>query len=414
VVERAGRPDPAERSTAAELGQGLIAAAEKLPRPAPLALVATSATLGSRDATAIGARTSAAVPAGAALGSPAMPSSSGRPMPSSPVLPPQPAPAAATIAVAPMARSELYDQDAARPHRTLRAFLIVLAVLAASALLGIYVLVFHKASTTTHPVEDLVGLQVGEARNRVATNGWNVTEVRQKNDSQPLDVVFKTDPASGDLAEGKSFVLYVSDGPTPSVLPNLVGMPVDQATATLNQLQLPLVVAGQQFSETAPLNTIVAFTVAGQAVPAGASVDKGSTVDVIVSAGPEPRTIPQLTGLPPDQVEQALRGLGLVPVRGDDVFDSVVPAGMVAASNPPQGAQVARDSTVTYQVSKGADLVTVPNMNLFTLQQATNALAAAGLTVGPITGDPSRVVVASSPPFGSQAPRGSAVGLTFY
>ena len=30
---------PAERSSAAELGQGLIAAAEKLPRPAPLALV---------------------------------------------------------------------------------------------------------------------------------------------------------------------------------------------------------------------------------------------------------------------------------------------------------------------------------------------------------------------------------------
>ena len=45
VIERAGRPDPAERSTAAELGQGLIAAAEKLPRPAPLALVATSAAV---------------------------------------------------------------------------------------------------------------------------------------------------------------------------------------------------------------------------------------------------------------------------------------------------------------------------------------------------------------------------------
>src|SRR6478672_8756028 len=67
VIERAGRPDPAERSTAAELGQGLIAAAEKLPRPAPLALVATSAALSSRDATAIGAR--AAVPASAGVGS---------------------------------------------------------------------------------------------------------------------------------------------------------------------------------------------------------------------------------------------------------------------------------------------------------------------------------------------------------
>src|SRR5262245_24394482 len=159
VIERAGRPDPAERSTAAELGQGLIAAAEKLPRPAPLALVATSATLSSRDATAIGARTAASVPAGAAIGSPSAPPS-GPTAPSSPVLPPEPV-APATTAVPPITRAELYDQDAARPHRTLRAFLVVLAVLAASALIGIYVLVFHKASTTTHPVENLVGLQVG-------------------------------------------------------------------------------------------------------------------------------------------------------------------------------------------------------------------------------------------------------------
>ena len=53
VIERAGRPDPAERSTAAELGQGLITAAEKLPRPAPLALVTTSAVVSSGDITAI-------------------------------------------------------------------------------------------------------------------------------------------------------------------------------------------------------------------------------------------------------------------------------------------------------------------------------------------------------------------------
>ena len=414
VIERAGRPDPAERSTAAELGQGLIAAAEKLPRPAPLALVATSAALSNRDATAIGAR--AAVPASAAVGStpivPAPVAAAGAQDVTGPVA--SPAPAVAATAVPPPARPELFDQDSSRSGRTLRTFLVVLAVLAVAAIVGAGVLLFHHSSTPTHPVDDLVGLPVGEARNRVATNGWNVTEVRQKNDTQPLDVVFKTTPSSGELAEGESFVLYVSDGPTPSVLPPMVGMPVEQVMATLAPLDLKLVVSGQQFSETAPVNTVVAFTVAGQTVPEGSAVDKGSTVNVIVSAGPEPRTIPQLTGLPPDQVEQTLKGLGLVPARGEDVFDPVVAAGLVAASTPPQGTQVARDSTVTYQVSKGADLVTVPNLYLMTLPQATAALNAAGLAVGPIVGDPSRAVVASAPPFGSQAPRGSAVGLTFF
>ena len=411
VIERAGRPDPAERSTAAELGQGLIAAAEKLPRPAPLALVATSAAVSSRDATAIGARAggSAAAAMGAPPFAPApVPSASGQDV-TRPVAAPDPAAAAVTAAAVtagpPTPRPELFDQESSRGGRTLRTFLVVLAVLAVSAIAGVAFLVFHRSSTPTHAVDDLVGLPVGEARNRVATNGWNVTEVRQKNDAQPLDVVFKTTPSSGELAEGESFVLYVSDGPTPSVLPPMVGVPVDQVMTTLAPLDLRLVVSGQQFSETAPVNTIVAFTVAGQAVPEGAAVDKGSTVNVIVSAGPQPRTIPQLTGLPPDQVEQALRGLGLVPARGEDVFDPVVAAGLVAASTPAQGTQVARDSTVSYQVSKGADLVTVPNLYLMTLPQATAALNAAGLTVGPIVGDPSRAVVASSPPFGSQAPR---------
>ena len=41
VLERAGRPDAAERATAAEFGKGLLQAAAKLPRPEPLPLLST-------------------------------------------------------------------------------------------------------------------------------------------------------------------------------------------------------------------------------------------------------------------------------------------------------------------------------------------------------------------------------------
>ena len=41
VLERAGRPEPEDRSTAAEFGRGLVQAAEKLPRPEPLPLLST-------------------------------------------------------------------------------------------------------------------------------------------------------------------------------------------------------------------------------------------------------------------------------------------------------------------------------------------------------------------------------------
>ncbi len=39
VLEKAGRPDPADRSTAAELGRSLVRAAETLPRPKPIPIV---------------------------------------------------------------------------------------------------------------------------------------------------------------------------------------------------------------------------------------------------------------------------------------------------------------------------------------------------------------------------------------
>ena len=42
VLERAGRPDPADRSSASELGRSLVRAAEKLPRPSPIPILVTS------------------------------------------------------------------------------------------------------------------------------------------------------------------------------------------------------------------------------------------------------------------------------------------------------------------------------------------------------------------------------------
>ncbi len=41
VLERAGRPDSEDRSTAAEFGRGLVQAAATLPRPEPIPLIAT-------------------------------------------------------------------------------------------------------------------------------------------------------------------------------------------------------------------------------------------------------------------------------------------------------------------------------------------------------------------------------------
>jgi len=412
VIERAGRPDQAERSSAAELGQGLIAAAEKLPRPAPLALVATSAHT-SIDTTTIGdAANTADTTAGAAESR--RRAEAGRTMVADGPPPSVSPPAVPVPPPATGGPSELFDQDASHPRRTRNGFLIVLAVLAVAAAVGVAALVVRRSTVSRYPVEGLVGLEVGEARNRIATYGWDVNEVREKNDTEPLDVVIRTDPASGDVAEGEPFTLYVSDGPAPSELPPLAGQRIEVAMRALADAELKLSVAGQESSETVPAGTILSFTVAGQQVPERSMVDKGSTINAVVSSGPAPRAIPALAGMTPAEADAALKALALVPVRGEDVFADGVATGQVAGSTPPAGTAVPRDSTVTYQVSKGPNLVKVPVLNMMNLQQATAALTAAGLKVGTVTGDPNRAVVIATPPAGTSVPRGTAVALTFF
>ena len=63
LLERAGRPDPGDRSTAAELGRALVQAAEKLPRPAPISLPGSGLFT---DAAAPRTSGGASAPAGAA------------------------------------------------------------------------------------------------------------------------------------------------------------------------------------------------------------------------------------------------------------------------------------------------------------------------------------------------------------
>jgi beta-lactam-binding protein with PASTA domain len=325
-----------------------------------------------------------------------------------------PAPVPAGLAPEPEPVPELFDQDVTKPRRTLHGFLLALALLVLAAVLGLVLVVFHQSSRPAYPVGGLVGMDVGEARNRIATYGWKVKEVHEKNDQQPLDKVFKTDPASGNLAKGQAFTLYVSDGPTPSVLPTLVGEKLASATAALKKLQLQVTQAPPQFSETAPAGTILAFTVAGQQVPEGAAVDKGSTVSVVVSAGPKPRTVPSLTGQAPTPAEQALKRLGLVPAKGPDVFNALVPKGRVAVTQPSAGAKVPKGAKVTYQLSKGADLVVVPNLTGLRLQQAKATLARAGLTLGKVSGDPAGPVYSATPGSGTKVLRGTAVTLVLF
>jgi eukaryotic-like serine/threonine-protein kinase len=147
-------------------------------------------------------------------------------------------------------------------------------------------------------------------------------------------------------------------------------------------------------------------------------VVKGTTVAVVLSAGPAQRTVPDLTGLSYADAAAKVQALGLQIAQLPDEFSDKVPVGGVARQDLPAGKLVDRGATVSVAVSKGPDLVTVPPLASLTVQQATDALTAAGLKLGKVKGDPAGLAVLAEVKGQSiganvQLPRGTAVDITF-
>ena len=454
VLERAGRPDPDDRSSVAEFGRSLVTAAEKLPRPAPLPLLAeglfAEAPPAAVDADttddaapdASGAPTAAEeAPIGAVAGTisvrDALAAAAGAAGMSQPVdaLTREPAlvddtmvmPASTADQPTPASFDEVLEPvvpavgprgaAAAPARRRPSAGVMALGVLLVALLgLGAYLVLGRTAS---HEVPLLNGIDQAEALNLVAEFGWEVVTVEESSPTVPLGSVIRTDPPGGErLAEGETLTIVVSSGAALAVLPELTGLTVDEADALLRAQGVVLQLGEQPFDETVPVGAIISWTVPDQpGLAAGDSVVPGVTVLVTVSAGPAPRAVPELVGLSLEQATSALVAQGLALARGPDAFDPVVPAGAVAQQDQPPGTELARGSTVTVVVSLGPELVAVPGLAGLGLDAITAALESAGLQLGTVTGDRAGTIIEARIgdevlAGGEQVPKGSKVDIT--
>jgi serine/threonine-protein kinase len=432
VLERSGRPDPAERFDAGELARALVQAAARLPRPTPLPLVPTAdvATRGrvddqtllvpaARGAAVAGVAAAAVAPAASAagplLGPPAPAPPADVPRPAVPVVvggqPVDGGAADTGDRGAPPGPATLYDGGKDRPPRRVGRFLVPLAVLIVAAVGAAGIFIYEATRTKSHPVASLVGLPYSEALNRIAEDNWKTNIQRQRTDAQPFDHVFDQSPKDGKLKEGATLTLMVSDGPTLHALPDITHQPQDAATASLAGAGLGLHVAGQQYDENIPAGAILAWSVGGTPNPAGQQVPTGTAVDVVVSQGPAPRVIPDLVNHPFDEANATLSGQQLVVQQLPPQFNDAIAAGNVISLNPAPGTAVPRGSAVQVTVSQGPETVPLPDLKGQSVAQATAALQGLGMTVGGTSGPGDQPVLASSPPAGTPVKRGTAVYL---
>lgn len=152
--------------------------------------------------------------------------------------------------------------------------------------------------------------------------------------------------------------------------------------------------------------------VIGQLPSAGAGLEPGKTVVIIVARRPNTVDVPRVVGLDVADAFERVQAAGL-RAKAVDVFARQA-KGRVVRQRPPAGAEARRGTTVALSVSKGPQLVVVPPVIGQTEAAATAALRRVGLRVNIArvrSESPAGTVIAQRPQGGARAPKGSTVRL---
>lgn len=401
VLDKAGRSDPLERSSAAEMGRALVQAGPTLPRPTQIPIVSSAifGAQGEEDRT----------------GDLTKPREFNELSDDS----------QSFVASNTDTMTIRDDADAVVAagvdieDKPLIGRWIVAAVAVLALITGGYFL-FSALQKDSYAIPDLIGVDQGEATNLVTEFKWEIVVVEEANEELPVGVVIRTDPETGKKLEtGKALTFVVSTGPPPVPLPELNGLDAATALATLTDGGLVLGVETPEYSEDVPAGVIIRWTISSQpTLVAGQEVIKGTAVDTFVSQGPAPRVVPDLTGMSIESATTALTDLQLTINRGDDQF-SIVAAGGVATQSPAAGESLARGTAVTVAISKGPDLVAVPQLGTLKFDKVGPALEAAGFVLGTVSGNtrgfPIAVFSAGQPvAVGQLLPRGTVLDVLYY
>ncbi|MFZ1996307.1 MAG: PASTA domain-containing protein, partial [Solirubrobacteraceae bacterium] len=211
------------------------------------------------------------------------------------------------------------------------------------------------------------------------------------------------------LIAGAAAAAYFLTRPRQVVVPKVIGEQISAARATVGQAKFQ--VATVSVADRKPAGIVVSESPA-----AGTKADKGSTVTLSVSSGPEDISVPPVQGLSTAAATRALRRAGLkvgnVVARPSSQF----PAGQATGTNPGVAHAVPRGFGVTLFVSSGAPQTPVPSVVGESQTQAAADLTRAGFTVHTRNEASASVpvgnVISQSPTGNVKAANGSAVTIT--
>lgn len=213
------------------------------------------------------------------------------------------------------------------------------------------------------------------------------------------------------LGGGTFWWFTTGPGSYTTVPEGLVDVPAADAEATLVAAALDLETR-EAFSDTVPAGVVIAA-----APESGEKVAKDGSVELVVSKGIEHFAVPVgLTGVAVTESEQALESAGFTSVGAELVWDTTVPKDTVMAVSEAEGSLLPHSTPIVLTVSKGPEPVTIPQVQLLSLDDAIAQLEPWELTAATVEeySDtvPEGSIISQSPEQGTGGHRGDTVTLT--
>jgi eukaryotic-like serine/threonine-protein kinase len=200
----------------------------------------------------------------------------------------------------------------------------------------------------TTPVPSLVGETLAQARSSLEITGLRLgKQVRQSSTMFKSGQVIDTSPAAGTpLPVGTAVTVFVSSGPPLVQVPDVTGLTLPQAKATLEgQPGNFNVDTTQQVSSTATPGTVIS-----QSPKGGNSAPSGSTVTVVLAKAPATVAVPNVVGKTKGAAEATLGSFGFpATVQRQDVSVKAQ-SGIVLSQTPGATTQAKKGTNVTIVV----------------------------------------------------------------
>lgn len=225
-------------------------------------------------------------------------------------------------------------------------------------------------------VPRLVGLTKAQAAREARDLGLEIRVIGSYSSFEAgRGKVLAQTPASGVLEEGGVVELSLSSGAPKLKIPPVTGMNVREARVRMRAHGLEIGRIARAFS-LQPEGVVI------KQDPSEGKLRWGGVVNLIVSKGPEPVSVPDVAGLTVKRAKRLLTDAGFT-VALTSAFSDTVDEGKVISSNPSEGSSAPEGSAVELVVSDGPEFkeLVMPDVRNMSLDAARSKLQSKGLRV---------------------------------